>query len=54
MASVERGFRGRSGLLGDQAEEPISIRKAALIWVVSALAGWLIAVAVVWLVTQAL
>ncbi len=36
------------------ADEPLSIRQAALVWVASALAGWLSVVALAWLLKWAL
>ena len=38
----------------DGSDERLSLRRAAMLWIASAAAGWLLTVGLVWAVTQAI
>lgn len=63
MATDAVGLRAMDGVNSGQREQalgqprtdrPLSARQAAIVWVVSALVGWCLTVAVVWVFTQLL
>lgn len=51
---VARAQLHQAGAPADEPDERLSIRRAAMLWIASAAAGWLLTVGLVWVATQAI